>query len=55
MALCFGWIHSTSRPIDENTYMQYFCKRKPKGTWSRVNKAKIKRLIAEGLMAPAGL
>jgi uncharacterized protein YdeI (YjbR/CyaY-like superfamily) len=54
-ALCFGWIDSTARPIDEDTYMQYFCKRKPKSTWSRVNKLKIERLLAEGLMAEAGL
>jgi uncharacterized protein YdeI (YjbR/CyaY-like superfamily) len=54
-ALCFGWIDSTSRPIDNDTYMQYFCQRKPNGTWSKVNKLKIKRLIAEGLMTSAGL
>jgi uncharacterized protein YdeI (YjbR/CyaY-like superfamily) len=55
VALCFGWIDSTARPIDEDTYMQYFCKRKPNSTWSRVNKLKIERLLAEGLMAEAGL
>ena len=54
-ALCFGWIDSTVRPIDEHSYKQYFAPRKPKSNWSRVNKAKVERLIAEGRMAPAGL
>ena len=35
--------------------MQYFSKRKPKSLWSKINKAKIERLIDEGLMTPAGL
>jgi uncharacterized protein YdeI (YjbR/CyaY-like superfamily) len=55
MALCYGWIDSTARPIDADSYMQYFCKRKPNGTWSKVNKAKIERLIANGQMAEPGL
>lgn len=36
-ALCFGWIDSTSRPIDEYTYRQFFSKRKVVSTWSKVN------------------
>ena len=54
-ALCFGWIDSTSRPIDEISYKQYFCRRKPKSVWSRVNKDKVTRLSEEGLMREAGL
>jgi uncharacterized protein YdeI (YjbR/CyaY-like superfamily) len=54
-ALCFGWIDSTAKPIDEDTYKQFFTKRKPKSVWSKVNKEKIKRLTAEGLMTAAGL
>jgi uncharacterized protein YdeI (YjbR/CyaY-like superfamily) len=54
-ALCFGWIDSTAKPIDEHTYKQFFTKRKPKSVWSKVNKEKIKRLSAEGLMTAAGL
>ena len=54
-ALCFGWIDSVARPIDDETYKQYFSKRKASSTWSRVNKVKIERLIAEGLMLEAGL
>ena len=54
-ALCFGWIDSTKKTIDAQSYMQYFCKRKPKSNWSKVNKDKVKVLIAEGLMEAAGL
>lgn len=54
-ALCFGWIDSTRKNIDEERFMQFFCRRKPGSSWSKINKAKIERLIAEGLMANAGL
>ena len=53
-ALCFGWIDSKAKPIDEEKYMQFFSKRKPKSVWSKVNKEKIERLTKEGLMAKAG-
>lgn len=54
-ALCFGWIDSQSKPIDENQFMQFFSKRKANGTWSKVNKEKIVRLSENGLMTQAGL
>lgn len=54
-ALCFGWIDSTRRPIDEEKFGQQFSKRKPRGTWSKINKEKVEQLIAEGRMAKAGL
>lgn len=53
-ALCFGWIDSKKKPVDEEKYIQFFSKRKAKGTWSKINKQKIEQLIAEGLMMPAG-
>ena len=53
-ALCFGWIDSKSKPIDEHKFMQFFSKRKEKSVWSRVNKEKIERLTKEGLMTNAG-
>jgi uncharacterized protein YdeI (YjbR/CyaY-like superfamily) len=55
VALCYGWIDSKKIKIDEHTTHQFFCKRKPKSTWSRINKHKVERLIAEGLMTTAGL
>ncbi|HEV2643610.1 MAG TPA: YdeI/OmpD-associated family protein [Candidatus Elarobacter sp.] len=53
-ALCFGWIDSTLRSLDEKQYMQLFAPRKPKSTWSRVNKERVSRLMADGLMMPPG-
>jgi uncharacterized protein YdeI (YjbR/CyaY-like superfamily) len=53
-ALCFGWIDSVYRPIDETKYMQLFTPRKAKSTWSRINKGRIEKLAKAGLMHPAG-
>lgn len=53
-ALCFGWIDSTKRPMDEERFMQFFCKRKSNSVWSKINKAKVQRLTDEGLMTQAG-
>jgi uncharacterized protein YdeI (YjbR/CyaY-like superfamily) len=54
-ALCFGWIDSTLRPIDDEKYMQRFTPRKPKSGWSGLNKQRIKKMIEQDLMTPAGL
>ena len=54
-ALCFGWIDSTVRPLDDARYVQLMTPRKPKSNWSRPNKERVERLIAEGLMAAPGL
>jgi uncharacterized protein YdeI (YjbR/CyaY-like superfamily) len=54
-ALCFGWIDSTMRPVDDEKYMQRFTPRKSKSGWSAINKKRIEKMIAEGLMAKAGL
>ncbi|MGY0392195.1 YdeI/OmpD-associated family protein [Bizionia sp. KMM 8389] len=53
-SLCFGWIDSTKKTIDSERYKQYFCKRKHKSNWSKVNKEKVKNLINQGLMTEAG-
>lgn len=54
-ALCFGWIDGRAQPIDDRTYRQYFCKRKPGGMWSKINKESVSRLTVQGLMTDAGL
>ncbi len=54
-ALCFGWIDSKGVTIDETSFKKYYCKRKPKSTWSKVNKEKLKQLIAANKMTAAGL
>lgn len=53
-ALCYGWIDSTVKTIDADRYAQRFSPRKPGSNWSRPNLERIKRLVAAGLMTPAG-
>ena len=53
-ALCFGWIDSKKISIDKETSHQFFCKRKPKSTWSKINKNKVEKLIEQGLMTEEG-
>jgi len=53
-ALCFGWIDSVSRRLDETSRVQRFSPRKPKSNWSAVNIKKVADLTAQGLMTPAG-
>jgi uncharacterized protein YdeI (YjbR/CyaY-like superfamily) len=55
VALCFGWIDSKKIKIDEETSHQFFSKRKPKSTWSKINKEKLTKLIDQNLMTEAGL
>jgi uncharacterized protein YdeI (YjbR/CyaY-like superfamily) len=54
-ALCFGWIDSKINPIDDAFYMQVFTPRKPASAWSALNKTRVERLLAAGLMTAAGL
>lgn len=54
-ALCFGWIDSLPRKLDEARTMLLISPRKPKSAWSAVNKARVERMIAAGLMTSAGL
>ncbi|MEM6631207.1 MAG: YdeI/OmpD-associated family protein [Bacteroidota bacterium] len=54
-AMCFGWVDSKINKKDAQSYYQYFARRNPKSNWSRVNKEKIGRLLAEGRMAEPGL
>ena len=54
-ALCFGWVDSTGRHVDDERSKLYFARRKPRSVWAASNKARVERLIDEGRMAPAGL
>jgi uncharacterized protein YdeI (YjbR/CyaY-like superfamily) len=47
-ALCFGWIDSTVRKIDEEKFTQRFSRRNPKTGYSQSNKERLEKLIAEG-------
>jgi uncharacterized protein YdeI (YjbR/CyaY-like superfamily) len=55
VALCFGWIDGQSRRIDDDWYLQRFTPRRPKSTWSKINRQKVQALTAAGRMRPAGL
>lgn len=55
VALCYGWIDSTVRKIDEEKRKQAFGPRKDKSVWSKVNKTYIEKLIADNLMHESGL
>jgi uncharacterized protein YdeI (YjbR/CyaY-like superfamily) len=54
VALCFGWIDSKKIKIDVETSHQFFSRRKPNSTWSKINKEKVQKLIDNGLMTRAG-
>ncbi|MDQ6845439.1 MAG: YdeI/OmpD-associated family protein [Bacteroidota bacterium] len=54
-ALCFGWIDSIAKPVDEEKYKQKFTPRKTKSVWSALNKSRVEKLIEKKLMTPAGL
>ncbi|HEX7171531.1 MAG TPA: YdeI/OmpD-associated family protein [Candidatus Limnocylindria bacterium] len=54
-ALCFGWIDGITYRVDDEVTANRFTPRRRGSSWSAVNIAKVERLKAEGLMAPAGL
>ncbi|MCI0678157.1 MAG: YdeI/OmpD-associated family protein [Actinobacteria bacterium] len=54
-ALCFGWIDSQERRVDDDRVMQWFSPRRPGGVWSAPNKERVERLERQGLMTEAGL
>lgn len=55
VALCFGWIDSTVKSLGEGKRRQYFCRRRPKSVWSKLNKSYIEELIASNLIHESGL
>src|SRR4051812_24256035 len=54
-ALCYGWIDSIGRRLDDERYQVRFTPRRPGGVWSKVNVATVAALTDKGLMRPAGL
>jgi len=55
VAICYGWIDSTVKKLDENRRRQMFTPRKDKSVWSKLNKTYIEKLIADNLMHESGL
>ena len=53
-ALCFGWVDSKSKSVDDDRTSLYFTPRKRSSAWSASNAARVERLEAAGLMRAAG-
>lgn len=53
-AICFGWIDSTTKRLDDERSLQLLTPRKPKSTWTRLNRRRVADMEAAGLMTPAG-
>src|SRR5262245_10098479 len=54
-ALCFGWIDSIIRRLDDNRYARKFTPRKPDSRWSTINRQRYAKLKSCGLLAEPGL
>jgi len=54
-ALCFGWIDSRPNVLDEERFKIHMSPRKPNSVWARSNKERVRKLIEQGLMTPAGM
>ena len=54
-ALCFGWIDSRPAKLDAQRSLLLVSPRRPGSAWSGVNKQRVERMLAEGLMAAPGL
>jgi uncharacterized protein YdeI (YjbR/CyaY-like superfamily) len=54
-ALCYGWIDSTVKRLDDARYMQKYTPRKKRSVWSKANKERAERMIKQGRMTEAGL
>lgn len=53
-ALCFGWIDSTVNTLDDDRGMQLMTPRKPKSSWTRLNRRRVAELEEQGRMTDAG-
>jgi uncharacterized protein YdeI (YjbR/CyaY-like superfamily) len=54
-ALCYGWIDSRRKGLDQDHYLQRYSPRRPTSAWSQVNVDKVEALIAAGRMREPGL
>ncbi len=54
-ALCFGWIDGIRRSLDQERYAHRLTPRRARSGWSALNKARVERMIDQGLMTRAGL
>ena len=54
-AICFGWIDTTVKKVDHESFAQRFTPRNPKSSWSETNLMRARKMILEGKMAKSGL
>jgi uncharacterized protein YdeI (YjbR/CyaY-like superfamily) len=54
-ALCYGWIDSTVKRIDDEKYAQKFTPRNERSNWSELNKKRARKMIKQGRMTRTGL
>ena len=54
-AICFGWIDSQQRRLDEERYTIRFTRRRARSHWSESNRERARRMLRSGEMTPAGL
>src|SRR5215831_19383279 len=54
-ALCFGWIDSIVKRLDDDSYARKFTPRTDDTNWSESNKRRVAKCIEEGRMTPIGL
>ena len=54
-ALCFGWIDSIVKRMDDEKFAQRFTPRRDGSRWSALNERRVRKLIREGRMTEAGL
>jgi len=54
-ALCFGWVDSLIKRLDDDRYARKFTPRKPESRWSEANRKRYAALRASGRLEPAGL
>jgi uncharacterized protein YdeI (YjbR/CyaY-like superfamily) len=54
-ALCFGWVDSLVKRLDDERYARKFTPRKPDSRWSTINRRRYAELKAQGLLASVGV
>jgi uncharacterized protein YdeI (YjbR/CyaY-like superfamily) len=54
-AICYGWIDTTIKRLDEDTFLRHFSRRTEKSKWSDNTLSCAKRLAEEGKMSPEGM
>lgn len=54
-ALCFGWIDSIIKKLDDERFVRKFTPRNPDSQWSELNKKRVKKLMSQGLMTEPGI